>query len=311
MQAAPLTSGDRRTVSEDFLKKLSENVYLVEGERNGRFPSCHGFLFTGSETVLIDAGMGEERIKAIDSDKRIDILLVTHSHPDHISNWALLKDRHILLPQETPDAVRDMKLLGERLAGTEEGGAIWVRWATNAFGLQHLREPDGRYKDADVLEIGGVELEAIHAPGHIQDHYCFLERKSGTLLTTDIDLTGFGPWYGNAESDIESFEASVRKVMSLFYNRVCSSHKAPIEGDATVDFKAFLGKFARQRNVVRQLCRTPSTLDEIVNASPFYGNAFQDKAAQRIFEGNMVSKNLELLVRDGLVEKSNGRFRSN
>jgi hypothetical protein len=46
-----------------------------------------------------------------------------------------------------------------------------------------------------------------------------------------------------------------------------------------------------------------------LDVSPFYGNAFQDKVAQRIFEGHMVSKNLALLVRDGLVEKSNGRFR--
>jgi isocitrate dehydrogenase kinase/phosphatase len=47
----------------------------------------------------------------------------------------------------------------------------------------------------------------------------------------------------------------------------------------------------------------------MIDASPFYGNAFQDKAAQRIFEGNMISKNLDLLARDELVEKTNGWFR--
>jgi hydroxyacylglutathione hydrolase len=296
-------------MSANHLTKLSENVYWVEGEGKGRFPSCHGFLFSGRETVLIDAGMGEERIREIDRHKRIDILVITHSHPDHIRNWPLLKDRHILLPVETPDAVKDMQLLGERLVGTVEGGAHWARWAGTAFGLRPLRDPDGRYKDGDVLQIGGVELEAIHAPGHIEDHYCFLERNSGTLMTTDIDLTGFGPWYGNVESDIESFEASVKKIMSLSYKRVCSSHKASIEGDATADFEAFLAGFRRQRNAVMELCRTPSTLEEMVDASPFYGNAFRDKVAQRIFEGHMVSKNLALLIRDGLVEKSNGRFR--
>lgn len=295
-------------MSDKRITKLSDNIYLVQDERAGRFPSCNGFLLTGHETVLIDAGMRAERIKELDRLKRIDILLITHSHPDHIGNWAVLKDRTVLLPLETPDAVKDLRLLGQRFTGTAESAAIWAQWAANTFGVQPLRDPDRRYKDGEVLDVGGAELEAIHTPGHLVDHYCFFERKSGILFTTDIDLTRFGPWYGNPESDIELFEASVRNVMSLPYKVVCSSHRPPIEGDATRYFESFLAKFKRHRNLVLEMCKTPSSLDAMSDASPIYGNSFQYEPTQKIFERAMILKNLNLLVRDGLVEKSNGRF---
>ncbi len=289
--------------------ELSENVYFIKGEGNGRFPSSHGILFTGPETVLVDAGIGKDRIEAIDRQKRIDILLITHSHPDHIRYWQVLGDRHILLPRETPESVKDLQLLGERFTGSVENGAHWVRWVDSQYGVSAMRDPDGTYTDGDVLEIGAARLRAIHTPGHIMDHYCFLEERTGTLLSSDIDLTSFGPWYGNPESDLDTFEASVKKVMSLPYNRVCSSHRGPIEGDATRHFEAFLHKFGDHRRKVLEMCGAAVTLDELVVASPLYGNAMPDKIIQRIFEGAMISKNLALLVRDGLVEESEGRFR--
>jgi hydroxyacylglutathione hydrolase len=296
-------------VQRDDVRQLADSVYFVRGEGDGRFPSCHGFLLSGKETVLIDAGIGEAKIREIDREKHIDILMISHSHPDHIRYWHLLHDRYILLPQQTPDVVQDLQLLGERFTGSSEGGTIWADFVRDRLGVRPLREPDGRYAEGDVLEIGGAELEAIHTPGHLDDHYCFLERKTGTLFATDIDLTSFGPWYGNPESDIEMFEDSVKKVMAMPCNRVCSSHKEPIEGRAATEFEAFLKAFCRQSRQVLELCDRPSSLEDLVEASPFYGNGLPNKSIQQIFEGNMISKNLALLVREGRLQESNGRYR--
>jgi hydroxyacylglutathione hydrolase len=301
--------GAFRKVSIQHSVKLSENVYFIKGEGNGRFPSSHGFLLTGSETVLVDAGIGKDRIEAIDREKRIDILLITHSHPDHIRYWKTLSDRHILQPKETPESVKDLQLLGERFTGSAEDGAHWVEWVNTMYGVEAMRDPDGTYTDGDLLEIGGARMRAIHAPGHIMDHYCFLEENTGTLITSDIDLTSFGPWYGNPESDIETFEAGVRKVMSLSYNRVCSSHRGPIEGDATRYFGMFLKRFADHRRKVLDLCDAPVTFEDLLAASPFYAHAFPNKIIQRIFETNLIAKNLDLLIRDGLVEKTDRHYR--
>jgi hypothetical protein len=49
--------------------------------------------------------------------------------------------------------------------------------------------------------------------------------------------------------------------------------------------------------------------EEITTVSPFFKGRMPDKVIQRTFEGNMIRKILALLVRDGLVEESEGCFR--
>lgn len=289
--------------------KLADNFYFVEGKNRGRFPSCNGFLLTNKETVLLDSGMGEEKIRAIDREHRIDVLIVSHSHPDHVRYWHVLKDRHILMPQETPESITDFQLLGKRFTGSEEAAAHWIRLAVDRFGVRPMRLPDGRFGDGEVLKLAGAEIEAIRAPGHVDDHYCFLERKSGTLLSTDIDFTSFGPWYGNPESDVEMFRESVKKIMKLPYRRVCSSHKPPIEGDAEDLFQAYLDAFDRQKRIVLELCERPVTLQAMVEASPYFRNGIPEPVVQHAFEEQMISKNLVLLIKEGLVEESQGHYR--
>lgn len=295
-------------MSYRYLRQLADNVYFVRAEANGKFPYAHGLLITGRETVLIDAGAGEAAIREADRAFPIDTLVISHSHPDHIRDWYLLDDRKILLPRETPEAVTDLRLLGERLTGSAENGAHWTEWVRSGFGVKAMRAPDGRFQDGDLLDLGAAELQTIGTPGHVRDHYCFLERKTGTLFTTDIDLTRFGPWYGNPESAIEPFKQSVATLMSTPYLRVCTSHREPVEGDATYLFEAFLRVFDRHKHTVLELCDQPRTIEEITALSPFYGDAMQNKVLQRVFETNMISKNLALLLKEGAVVESQGKY---
>jgi hydroxyacylglutathione hydrolase len=291
----------------DFLRPLSKNFYFVEGERNGRFPSCHGFLITGSENVLIDAGIGVDRVRTLDKAHRIDILIISHSHPDHIRYWYLLNDRFLLTPTETPDSVCDLMKLGERFTGSVPNGEIWAKQVSEDFGVRAMRHADNRFENNEILEFNGIKLQALHTPGHINDHYCFYDTISGTLLTTDIDLTSFGPWYGNPESNILKFQDSVKKIMEIPATTVCSSHKVYIKGDASAQFQKFLNAFNRQRKMVLELCNG-STLKEMVERSPFYHNGMPNKFLQNVFEFNMISKNLELLKEENIIEEIDGHY---
>ena len=178
--------------------------------------------------MLIDAGIGARRIAVIDSRLPIDTLLISHPHPDHILAWHALADRELLLPAQTPDSVFDLTLLGRRFVQGEADAAYWTRTVKTRWGIHPLRAPDRRYEDGQVLDFGAIQLRAIHAPGHLIDHYCFLETESKTLFSIDIDFTGFGPWYGNPESDLDLFRASIAKLQSLPFTRICASHKPPL-----------------------------------------------------------------------------------
>ncbi len=293
----------------DDVIRLAENFYFIEGPRGAKFPHCNCFLLTGDETVLIDTGIGPEKIKEIDELKHIDIVILSHTHIDHIWNWSLLENRKFLIPKQSPEAVKDLQLLGERFTGNYDDGAYWARSVKAMLNMKALREPDERFNDGDIIKYGGAELQAIHTPGHLVDHYCFFELKSQTLITTDIDLTSFGPVYIHEESDIDLFVQSIEKVMALPYKTVCTSHKLPIFGDATKLFEYYLQGFHRHGQKILEFCSLPRTLDEIVEASPIYQNSFPDRVIQKCFERQMIKKNLDKLVRDGLAEESGGRYK--
>jgi len=290
--------------------ELATDLYVINGDNKARFPFCNAFLITGSETVIIDTGIGNDRLRQIDEMVRIDRVIFSHPHPDHISGFGMLKDRHLMLPKETTDAVNDLLTLGTRFTGSQGKGVLWAEFVGQALGIEPLRDPDSQYGNGDILDFGSVKLEAIHAPGHLNDHYCFFDHRSKTLLTTDIDFSSFGPWYGNPECAIEPFISSVHKVMAFPYQCVCSSHKPPIKGDATKAFALFLDMFDQQRQLVLGLCEQSATLDQMVEASPFYSNKLKGTMIQDVFEKNMIEKNLKLLVRDGLIVSENGGFRS-
>jgi hypothetical protein len=111
---------------------------------------------------------------------------------------------------------------------------------------------------------GGVTVEAVHLPGHTRGHSGF--RIDGVFFLSDIDLTGFGPYYGDVWSDLEDFEASLAKVRDEeadFY--VTFHHKGVIEGRETfvemVD--AFTAVIGRRHDAMLEFLREPHTLDEM------------------------------------------------
>ena len=132
----------------------------------------------------------------------------------------------------------------------------------------------------------------------------------GCLLSTDIDFDGFGPWYGNPESSPTVFEANTVKLSNLPYSSVCCSHKPPMDKKTAINaFKIYIQKFETQRQNVLDLCHQPSSLDSLVDKSPFYKNRLPDKRIQLIFERLMILKIIEPLVAEGIIKVEDGKYR--
>ncbi|MBC2711327.1 MAG: hypothetical protein HGJ94_10120 [Desulfosarcina sp.] len=205
----------------------------------------------------------------------------------------------------------DLRRLGQRFVDGLEGARYWTTVAESRLGIRPMRRPDHRFDDGEVLDFGSLQLQAIHAPGHLDDHYCFLEQSSRTLFSIDIDFTGFGPWYGNPECDIDRFQASAQMLRTVPFNQICPSHKLPIpHADADDAFDRYLKAFDRQRAAVFNLCRKGMDLETMVRISPIYRNRMPDVALQRIFETQMIRKNLDLLAKEHRIVEENGHYRA-
>jgi glyoxylase-like metal-dependent hydrolase (beta-lactamase superfamily II) len=295
-------------MTQDFITPITGATHLVEGEAKGRFPACNGFLFTGDPVVLLDAGMGLDRLKELDSRFHVDVLIISHSHPDHIRGAHFFRDRTLLLPEETPESAYELETLGRRFMDNEPAALRWAQLVKDFYGVQSLWPPQGRFSNDEILDFGSKRLRAIHAPGHIHDHYCFREETHGVLFSTDVDLTPFGPWYGNPESSAEVFRESVKKVAGLEAEWVCSSHRPPIRGDAADAFAEYLQCFDRHAQMILEMCREPATLEDMTARSPFYRNSLPDRMVQDVFERIMIRNNLEILERRGLIRSAHGLY---
>ncbi len=153
-------------------------------------------------------------------------------------------------------------------------------------------------------------MEAVHLPGHTRGHSGF-RISGGVFFLSDIDLTGFGPYYGDVWSDLEDFEASLAKVRDEeadYY--VTFHHKGIIEGRA--EFLRLLDAFAavidRRHEAMLEFLVEPHSLEEMANHRfvyrPHVELSFTDAVERRTAELHVQ----RMLARGEAAEVEPGRF---
>ncbi len=64
-------------------------------------------------------------------------------------------------------------------------------------------------------DLGQVQVRAFHMPGHTAGHCVLLVEPEGVAFIGDIDLTGFGPYYGDASSSLRDFRNSLMRLPDI------------------------------------------------------------------------------------------------
>ena len=166
----------------------------------------------------------------------------------------------------------------------------------NYFGREH------------VFDFGDTMMEAVFAPGHTDDHYCFYLPNEKFMLTTDIDLTSFGPWYANPESKIDAFIDSIKRVKNYDIETVISSHLGVIRDDIYERFDQFLSVFKDRDEKILEFLSSPRSMEDFLEKALIYQKYPFATTILRFFEAEMVSKHLKRLMSKGLVIKKDGLF---
>ena len=134
--------------------------------------------------------------------------------------------------------------------------------------MHYSPRPDAEgFTDGDVFDLGGMTVTAKHLPGHTRGHSGFFI-DGGVFFLSDIDLTGFGPYYGDVWSDLEQFEQSlieVRPIEAEYY--VTFHQKGVIHGRET--FLEMLDKFhsviGRRHGEMLEFLAEPRTIAEMAD----------------------------------------------
>ena len=162
---------------------------------------CYILSASGSDTcVVIDPGAEPERILSAAGNRRIEAILLTHGHFDHIGAAGALMAEGTALLIHKLDApmLQDSRLnAGLELTGRE----VSAPCAT------------GFVSEGDILRYAGLELKVVHTPGHTPGGVCYLcENEAFTGDTLFRHGWGRTDLTGGSQSDMM---ASLRRIIVM------------------------------------------------------------------------------------------------
>jgi glyoxylase-like metal-dependent hydrolase (beta-lactamase superfamily II) len=305
----PSTAADLRVLED---RRIGP-VRVLFGEHGGKYPQGNTLLVEGrEESVLIDPSLG--LLPRRDRLPRADRVLNSHCHEDHVAGNHLYPDAPWHLHEADLPGIRSLDAMLAIYGYPEPIHSLFRRALVEQFHFTP-RAGDGArgFRDGDVFDLGGVRVEALHAPGHTRGHSCFRVRWDGgeLLYLGDIDLSSFGPYYGDAWSDLEDFERSLARVREVDVPWYATFHHVGVlEGRA-----AFLERLDRYAAVIGQrearllaFLAEPRTLDEIARHRFVYRPQDDVFYAEPV-ERRHMQQHLERLMRAGGVrEVEPGRF---
>jgi hydroxyacylglutathione hydrolase len=135
-------------------------------------------------------------------------------------------------------------------------------------------------------------------------------REPGVIFLGDYDLTPFGPWYGDAVSDIEATIASVNRLRTVPARVWVAAHEHGVfESDPGELWDRHLGIIYEREARLLDLLAVPRKMDEIVDARILYGKKREPKEFFDFGERSHMGKHLERLMRQGVVICEEGTYR--
>jgi glyoxylase-like metal-dependent hydrolase (beta-lactamase superfamily II) len=237
---------------------------VLTGERGGKYPHGNSLLVRGSEeTLLIDPSLS---LVGRTDLPRIDRVLNSHCHEDHIAGNHLFPDAALHLHEADLPGIRSIRSMMAIYGMSPEAEAPFERAVVERF--HYTPRPDALgFRDGDAFDVGRAKVRVVHTPGHTRGHCALHVEPDDVLYLGDIDLTSFGPYYGDAWSCLEDFEqslAAVREIEARFY--ATFHHIGVVEGrtDFVARLDRFAGVIASRETRLLEFLAAPHSLEEIV-----------------------------------------------
>jgi glyoxylase-like metal-dependent hydrolase (beta-lactamase superfamily II) len=294
----------------DAARHLTDRVTVLVGDNNGAYPSGNSLVVRGDgESVIIDPS-----VSVVDrggAGLRVDAVLNSHSHEDHMPGNGFFADARIHIHHEDLPGARGIEGLMDVYGLSGQARADFTAQVLDEF--HYTPRPDAHgFSDGHVFDLGGVTVEAVHLPGHTRGHSGF-RIDGGVFFLSDIDLTGFGPYYGDVWSDLEDFEASllqVREEEADVY--VTFHHKGIIDSRSTflTMIDNFIAVIDRRHQAMLSFLAEPHSIDEMADHRFIYRPHVQHVFADNV-ERRSARLHLDRMQRRGeAVEVEPGRFKA-
>ncbi|MEN9774683.1 MAG: hypothetical protein RL322_1753 [Pseudomonadota bacterium] len=273
------------------------------GASRGKYPDGNQLLVEGSDSVALF----DTPLVSLELDRelaRADLMILGHVHEDHMVGLARLDDRPVFVHESDLAAAQSWEGLAAHYGYTDAALDELHDKAIRQF--RYTPRPDAQaYSDGHCWDLGRVRVRAIHMPGHTRGHCVLMIEPQGIAFIGDIDLSSFGPYYGDACSSLTDFRLTLERIAHLPASRwVTSHHKGVI--DSREAFLAQLDAFAaqltrREARILELLARGPATVSEIAREGVMYRPGSATEAWMVCAEERCVIEHLQELRSQGRV----------
>lgn len=210
------------------VEQLTPRVLRVLGQNPGKFTfqGTNTFIIgTGASRILIDTSGGEPEYAALLAsalDARgisLKYVLITHWHGDHSGG--------------APDL---------------------VRMYPHLKGHVYKNDPEPyqqNINDGQVFRVEGATISAVHAPGHSEDHMCFVLEEENSMFTGD-NILGHGT---TAIEDLGLYMLSLQKMAAKHCIAGHPAHGVTIDDLHAKIASELASKWRREKQVLSALAR--------------------------------------------------------
>jgi glyoxylase-like metal-dependent hydrolase (beta-lactamase superfamily II) len=285
-------------------------IKFIPGKKGGRYPYCHSLVIEGDETWVVDPASDKDYLRRLAKTRRVTGVFISHFHKDHQKYNYLFPQARFYVPAAEAEAFRSvgaaLDLMGlDDPQGREYWGEIMVR----EF---HFRPLDNLvpYEPGQRFRQGEITLEIIPAAGHTPGHSCFYFPGQELLFLADVDLTPFGPWYGDQTSSLEDFEATLERLASFEARTYLTAHEQGVfsREEFQAALPAYRQTIAARENRLLEMLQTPKTVTQLADRHFFYGKPKEPPFIYHHIETQMLTKHLERLLRQNLVSPTDSGY---
>lgn len=288
-------------------------IEIVMGKNNSKVPFSTSLLIHNrDETALIDCWPGRKILDSIKKEKQPKHIFLTHYHLDHVLGINEFPEAKVWINPYDKKKLSDLQELtvanGIYAAYGKKGSSKWIDKHIE-FGRKHNRPSlhevakveTAVYPYDEPLQVAGEKMIMIHSPGHSEGMALPYFPDYGVLCVVDYDLSSFGPWYMNADSDIDQFIESGLKTLGIDAEYfITSHHKGMVQRK---EYEQMLRDYLqiidnREKKLIAAIEKGVSPKDIIYEEVFYFKSTHEKDPSNIVWEKLGIAKHLQRLAKN-------------